>query len=118
MESDRKRARKIAKYSQQSIGAYANIEEVLRDFGTDKVIQHLRSTAGHSDRSLLENESPRLLFCQDNFEHSCRSARRVLTAGGVALGLNMPEPNDEHLELGYEAVKAFADTFLTISDIV
>ena len=110
--------RKILKYGRQTIGTYSNVEEVLRDFGSDRVINHLQSSVGHSDRSILENESPRLLFCQGNFENGCQRARRVLTSKGLALGLNMPKPNEEHLELEYRTVRHFVETFLALSETV
>lgn len=87
-------AHKMLKHGNQAVGAYLDPAEILADFQLPRVIRHLRRSVGSADRGLLENEGPRITYCEDNLDDGCSKVKRVLSIKGLSVGFNAPSPRE------------------------
>ena len=83
------KTRRIIKHGHQRLGHLLTTEEVVQDFSLARVTRHLETTSTSVEKSLLENESPRIVYCEDNIEvEGCSSGQRVVSSEGMSVGFN------------------------------
>lgn len=92
--------KRVMRHSLQPVTSLAGPEELVEDFGIDRVARALEISGTHSRvDSIQDRRGPRVLYCADSVQSEiCKSMKRVFSSEGISIALNAAYQKDHLTE--------------------